>query len=215
VKNQIDEGAGAPPLSRELRSLARALAALKHALGRRYLEWYLKAPSLRASTAITAMALEERGQAGVLEKLAAAAGDDLDLVAVPFLLTHEATTWPRLVALAMIFDSSASMVLRALSQSAQPLLSRWVVKFLQEERFHEQAAQGWEAELRTSAALSQHLDESVQVCLPEAGQWLEAILTLEGLWTSEEAAFLRMSWREAMSRTDIGRRPQEVHGGGG
>jgi 1,2-phenylacetyl-CoA epoxidase catalytic subunit len=131
-----------------LASLVASLADNKAALGQRYGEWAVSAPTLESAVAAAAMAQDELGHARstypVLGQLGLAAageppGGDRRLA----LLDSELPDWTAFVAANLLVDGMlTSFVAACRDSSLQPLAHR-ARKILQEEGSHRVHAEAW------------------------------------------------------------------------
>ncbi len=129
-------------------SLIGSLADNKGALGRRYAEWAVSAPTIESAVAAAAMAQDELGHARatypVLAKFGAARDDDtLDAGHPLHVLERELPDWASLIAANLVVDGIlTTFVASARDSSIEPLASR-ARKILQEEGAHRVHAEAW------------------------------------------------------------------------
>ncbi|MGH2872452.1 MAG: Phenylacetic acid catabolic protein [Solirubrobacteraceae bacterium] len=136
------------PATATMISLIASLADNKSALGRRYGEWAVSAPTIESAVAAAAMAQDELGHARstypVLAKLGVRrdeegldAGRPLDAIA------HELPDWASVIAANLVIDGVlTAFVASARDSSIEPLAQR-ARKILQEEGAHRVHAQAW------------------------------------------------------------------------
>jgi 1,2-phenylacetyl-CoA epoxidase catalytic subunit len=129
-------------------SLVGSLADNKGALGRRYGEWAVSAPTIESAVAAAAMAQDELGHARatypVLAKLGVERGDEGLATGHPLpVLEHELPDWASFIAANLVIDGVlTTFVASARESSIEPLAQR-ARKILQEEGAHKLHAEGW------------------------------------------------------------------------
>jgi 1,2-phenylacetyl-CoA epoxidase catalytic subunit len=129
-------------------SLVGSLADNKGALGRRYGEWAVSAPTIESAVAAAAMAQDELGHARatypVLAKLGVEREDEgLDAGHPLAALEHELPDWASFIAANLVIDGVlTTFVASARNSSLEPLAQR-ARKILQEEGAHKVHAEGW------------------------------------------------------------------------
>ena len=130
-------------------SLIGSLADNKAALGRRYGEWSVSAPTIESAVAAAAMAQDELGHARstypVLAKLGAERSDEpgLDAGHPMFVIAHELPDWASFIAANLVVDGVlTTFVASARDSSIEPLAQR-ARKILQEEGAHKVHAEAW------------------------------------------------------------------------
>jgi 1,2-phenylacetyl-CoA epoxidase catalytic subunit len=129
-------------------ALVSSYADNKGALGRRYGEWAVSAPTVEAAVAAAAMAQDELGHARstypVLDKLGHPRGDDgLDTSGALPMLTAELPDWASMIAANLVVDGIlTTWVASARDSSIEPLAQR-ARKILQEEGAHKVHAEAW------------------------------------------------------------------------
>ena len=159
-------------------SLVGSLADNKAALGRRYSEWAVSAPTLESAVAAAAMAQDELGHARstypVLKALGVEVtenegfGGDRRLA----LLDDELPDWTAFVAANLLVDGVLSTFVAACVDSSVTQMAQRAIKILQEEGSHRVHAMAWTKRLcrsgeRQRRALVQRLDEGWE----QAGRW--------------------------------------------
>jgi 1,2-phenylacetyl-CoA epoxidase catalytic subunit len=130
-------------------SLIGSLADNKSALGRRYGEWAVSAPTIESAVAAAAMAQDELGHARstypVLAKLGAERSEDpgLDAGNPMFVISAELPDWASFIAANLVVDGVlTTFVASARNSSIEPLAQR-ARKILQEEGAHRVHAEAW------------------------------------------------------------------------
>ncbi len=135
-------------MSATMISLIGSLADNKSALGRRYGEWAVSAPTIESAVAAAAMAQDELGHARstypVLAKLGVSredsgldAGDPLPVI------SSELPDWASFIAANLVIDGVlTTFVASARNSSIEPLAQR-ARKILQEEGAHKVHAEAW------------------------------------------------------------------------
>lgn len=159
-------------------SLVGSLADNKAALGRRYGEWAVSAPTLESAVAAAAMAQDELGHARatypVLKALdvdvgeEAGAGGDRHLA----LLDGELPDWESLIAANLLVDGVlATFVAACVDSSLEPMAQR-ARKILQEEGSHRVHAEAWARRLcRDGAQQRDALLARLHETWEQAGRW--------------------------------------------
>jgi phenylacetate-CoA oxygenase PaaI subunit len=129
-------------------SLIGSLADNKSALGRRYGEWAVSAPTIESAVAAAAMAQDELGHARstypVLAKLGVARDDEsLDAGNPLHVIEQELPDWASFIAANLVVDAIlTTFVASARASSIEPLAQR-ARKILQEEGAHRRHAEAW------------------------------------------------------------------------
>ena len=129
-------------------SLIGSLADNKGALGRRYGEWAVSAPTIESAVAAAAMAQDELGHARstypVLAKLGVEREDEgLDAGQPLRVIAHELPDWASVIAANLVVDGIlTTFVASARDSSIEPLAQR-ARKILQEEGAHRVHAEAW------------------------------------------------------------------------
>ena len=129
-------------------SLIGSLADNKGALGRRYGEWAVSAPTIESAVAAAAMAQDELGHARstypVLAKLGVEREDaGLDAGHPLFVISSELPDWASFIAANLVVDGVlTTFVAGARDSSIEPLAQR-ARKILQEEGAHKVHAEAW------------------------------------------------------------------------
>src|SRR4051812_25787956 len=157
-------------------ALIGSLADNKAALGRRYAEAGVSAPTLESAVAAAAMAQDEMGHARstypVLKALGGDAGDDV--VEGGHNLAprgSELPDWPAFIAANLLVDGVLTTFVAACADSSLEPMAQRARKILQEEGSHRVHAEAWARRL----CRSPHRDELVErlrATWEEAGRWL-------------------------------------------
>jgi 1,2-phenylacetyl-CoA epoxidase catalytic subunit len=136
------------PATATMISLIGSLADNKGALGRRYGEWAVSAPTIESAVAAAAMAQDELGHARstypVLAKLGVEREDSgLDAGHPLFVISSELPDWASFIAANLVVDGVlTTFVAGARDSSIEPLAQR-ARKILQEEGAHKIHAEAW------------------------------------------------------------------------
>jgi len=137
------------PATATMISLIGSLADNKSALGRRYGEWAVSAPTIESAVAAAAMAQDELGHARstypVLDKLGVSRPEDpgLDAGHPMFVISQELPDWASFIAANLVVDGIlTTFVASARDSSIEPLAQR-ARKILQEEGAHRVHAEAW------------------------------------------------------------------------
>ncbi len=160
-------------------SLVGSLADNKAALGRRYAEWAVSAPTLESAVAAAAMAQDELGHSRSTYPVLKALGAEVTQDA-PFggdrrlaLLDSELEDWPAAVAANLLVDGVLTTFVAACADSTVTAMAQRARKILQEEGSHRIHAEAWARRLSRSGgsqrlALVQRLNETWE----QAGRWI-------------------------------------------
>ena len=137
------------PATATMISLIGSLADNKSALGRRYGEWAVSAPTIESAVAAAAMAQDELGHARstypVLDKLGVSRPEEpgLDAGHPMFVISQELPDWASFIAANLVVDGVlTTFVASARNSSIEPLAQR-ARKILQEEGAHRVHAEAW------------------------------------------------------------------------
>jgi 1,2-phenylacetyl-CoA epoxidase catalytic subunit len=138
--------------------LVASLADNKAALGRRYAEWAVSAPTLESAVAAAAMAQDELGHARstypVLKALGADASEELSVEGGPHrlaLLDEQLEDWTAFVAANLLIDGVLTTFVAACASSSVTQMAQRARKILQEEGSHRVHAEAWARRLCRSA----------------------------------------------------------------
>jgi ring-1,2-phenylacetyl-CoA epoxidase subunit PaaC len=158
-------------------SLVGSLADNKAALGRRYAEWAISAPTLESAVAAAAMAQDELGHARstypVLKALGVEKTDEAHSSGHPLaLLDEQLPDWTSLIAANLLVDGVLTTFVAACADSSITQLAQRANKILQEEGSHRIHAEAWAKRLcrsgeRERANLLDRLDQT----WAHAGRW--------------------------------------------
>jgi len=136
------------PATATMVSLIGSLADNKSALGRRFGEWAVSAPTLEAAVAVAAMAQDELGHARstypVLAKLGVERDEDgLDAGRPLPALEQELPDWASVIAANLVVDGILTTFVAATRDSSIEPLAQRARKILQEEGAHRVHAEAW------------------------------------------------------------------------
>ena len=183
-------------------SLIGSLADNKSALGRRYGEWAVSAPTIESAVAAAAMAQDELGHArstyAVLAKLGVQRDDDgLDAGDPMPVISHELDDWASFIAANLVVDGIlTTFVASARASSIEPLAQR-ARKILQEEGAHRVHAQAWLKRICRAAGGDREL------LLARIGEmWAQA-----SRWPGPDE---HPGYREAIARGMVGEGPAAI-----
>ncbi len=158
-------------------SLIGSLADNKGALGRRYGEWAVSAPTIESAVAAAAIAQDELGHARstypVLAKLGVTREDDaLDAGHPLHVLEHELPDWASFIAANLVVDGIlTTFVATARDSSIEPLAQR-ARKILQEEGAHKVHAEAWAKRIcRAGGSDLELLLCRIEGMWPQAARW--------------------------------------------
>src|SRR3954454_2392532 len=156
-------------------SLVGSLADNKAALGRRYAEWAISAPSLESAVAAAAMAQDELGHARatypVLKALGAEVSDDHDHPLA--LLDEPLPDWIGFIAANLLIDGVLTTFVAACADSSIAQLAQRARKILQEEGSHRVHAEAWARRLCRSGEVERTaLVSRLESTWAHAGRWL-------------------------------------------
>jgi phenylacetate-CoA oxygenase PaaI subunit len=185
-------------------SLIGSLADNKSALGRRYGEWAVSAPTIESAVAAAAMAQDELGHARstypVLAKLGVERADaGLDAGDPLPVISSELPDWASVIAANLVVDGVlTTFVASARDSSIEPLAQR-ARKILQEKGAHKVHAEAWARRLVKAGGpdrdlLVQRIDE----------MWASA-----ARWPGPDDD---PGYREAMSAGMVGSSPASIRG---
>ncbi len=162
-----------------MRTLVASLADNKAALGRRYAEWAISAPTLESAVAAAAMAQDEMGHARstypVLKALGVDAGDEGlegrgNRLA---LLDDELPDWMAFIAANLLIDGVLTTFVAACVDSSIPQMAQRARKILQEEGSHRVHGEAWCRRLcRAGGGQRDALVARLQETWEHAGRWI-------------------------------------------
>src|SRR5437588_4936800 len=158
-------------------SLIGSLADNKSALGRRYGEWAVSAPTIESAVAAAAMAQDELGHARstypVLAKQGAHREEDGPDAGEPMaVIAHELPDWASFIAANLVIDGIlTTFVASARGSSIEPLAQR-ARKILQEEGAHKVHAEAWARRLcRAGGGDLELLQRRIGEMWDQAARW--------------------------------------------
>ncbi len=158
-------------------SLIGSLADNKSALGRRYGEWAVSAPTIESAVAAAAMAQDELGHARstypVLAKLGVQRDDEgLDAGEPMAVLRHELPDWASVIAANLVIDGIlTTFVATARNSTIEPLAQR-ARKILQEEGAHRVHAEAWLKRIcRSGSVDAELLRRRISEFWEQAARW--------------------------------------------
>lgn len=135
-------------MSATMISLVGSLADNKSALGRRYGEWAVSAPTIESAVAAAAMAQDELGHARstypVLAKLGVERSDEgLDAGHPLGVIASELPDWASFIAANLVVDGVLTTFVASTRDSSLEPLAQRARKILQEEGAHKVHAEAW------------------------------------------------------------------------
>lgn len=169
-----------------------SLADNKAALGRRYGEWAVSAPTLESAVAAAAMAQDELGHARATYPLLKQLGldvrgdeDRLEIGDCLPILAGELPSWPAFVAVNLVVDGMLTALVRACEDSLFVPLAQRARKILQEEGSHAVHARAWARRLARDERLRPEFEVALNECREQAEAWPAqhdlAVLSAAGL----------------------------------
>jgi 1,2-phenylacetyl-CoA epoxidase catalytic subunit len=158
-------------------ALIGSYADNKGALGRRYGEWAVSAPTVEAAVAAAAMAQDELGHARstypVLDKLGHPRADaGIDTSSALPMIAEELPDWASMIAVNLVVDGIlTTWIAGARTSSIEPLAQR-ARKILQEEGAHKVHAEAWARRLcRAGGADREVLLTRITQAWEQAARW--------------------------------------------
>jgi 1,2-phenylacetyl-CoA epoxidase catalytic subunit len=155
-------------------SLVGSLADNKAALGRRYAEWAVSAPTLESAVAAAAMAQDELGHSRstypVLKQLGVEVeefGGDRRLA----LLDDELPDWTSFIAANLLVDGVLTTFVAACVDSSLAPMAQRAKKILQEEGSHRVHAEAWAKRLSRGPE-REALESALLSTWEQAGRWI-------------------------------------------
>jgi ring-1,2-phenylacetyl-CoA epoxidase subunit PaaC len=136
-------------MSATMISLVGSLADNKSALGRRYGEWAVSAPTIESAVAAAAMAQDELGHARstypILAKLGVERSDEsgLDAGHPLSVISSELPDWASFIAANLVVDGVLTTFVASTRDSSVEPLAQRARKILQEEGAHKVHAEAW------------------------------------------------------------------------
>ncbi len=159
-------------------SLVGSLADNKAALGRRYGEWAISAPTLESAVAAAAMAQDELGHARSTYPVLKALGADPPAESSfggprrLALLDSELPDWASFIAANLLIDGVLTTFVAACVDSSLLPMAQRARKILQEEGSHRVHGQAWAKRLcRASAGERERLLARLEQTWEQAGRW--------------------------------------------
>src|SRR5436190_6585511 len=158
-------------------ALVGSLADNKGALGRRYGEWAVSAPTIESAVAAAAMAQDELGHARstypVLAKLGVARDDEGLEAGHPLAaISQELPDWASVIAANLVVDGILTTFVASARQSTIEPLAQRARKILQEEGAHRVHAEAWLRRIcRTGGRDRELLLQRVEEMWSEAARW--------------------------------------------
>jgi phenylacetate-CoA oxygenase PaaI subunit len=158
-------------------SLVASLADNKGALGRRFGEWAVSAPTIESAVAAAAMAQDELGHARatypVLAKLGVEREDDTLHVGHPLpVLETPLPDWASFIAANLVVDGVLTTFVATARQSSIEPLAQRARKILKEEGSHKLYAQGWARRFcRADGADLELLLRRIEEMWAQAARW--------------------------------------------
>jgi 1,2-phenylacetyl-CoA epoxidase catalytic subunit len=130
-----------------VKTLVASLADNKAALGRRYAEWAVSAPTLESAVAAAAMAQDELGHSRstypVLKQLGVETLDDFGGDKRLALLDEELPDWNAFIAANLLVDGVLTTFVAACLDSSLAPMAQRAKKILQEEGSHRAHGEAW------------------------------------------------------------------------
>jgi phenylacetate-CoA oxygenase PaaI subunit len=158
-------------------TLISSLADNKSALGRRFGEWAVSAPTIESAVAAAAMAQDELGHARstypVLAKLGVDRDDTgLDTTGALLVFAEELPDWASFIAANLVVDGIlTTFVASARDSSIEPLAQR-ARKILQEEGAHKVHAEAWAKRIcRAGGKDLELLMQRIEEMWEQAARW--------------------------------------------
>jgi 1,2-phenylacetyl-CoA epoxidase catalytic subunit len=158
-------------------SLVASLADNKAALGRRYGEWAVSAPTLESAVAAAAMAQDELGHARSTYPVVKALGGEVDDHGFGgprrlALLDDELPDWTALIVCNLLVDGVLTTFVASCADSSVTPMAQRARKILQEEGSHRVHAEAWARRLcRDGDAQRALLVERLEQAWEHAGRW--------------------------------------------
>jgi len=165
------------PATATMISLIGSLADNKSALGRRYGEWAVSAPTIESAVAAAAMAQDELGHARstypVLAKLGVERDDaGLDAGHPLFVISAELPDWASFIAANLVVDGVLTTFVAGTRDSSIEPLAQRARKILQEEGAHKVHAEAWARRMvRAGGDDLELLHRRVEEMWASAGRW--------------------------------------------
>ena len=157
-------------------SLIASLADNKAALGRRYADWAVSAPTLESAVAAAAMAQDELGHARSTYPVLKALGTETDEVSGGdrhlALLDEDLPDWNAFIAANLLVDGVLTTFVAACVDSSVEQMAARAKKILQEEGSHRVHGEAWAKRLCRDEAQRDAFVARLQETWAEASRWL-------------------------------------------
>jgi 1,2-phenylacetyl-CoA epoxidase catalytic subunit len=157
-------------------SLVSSLADNKAALGRRYADWAVSAPTLESAVAAAAMAQDELGHARSTYPVLKALGTETDEVSGGdrrmALLDSDLPDWNAFIAANLLVDGVLTTFVAACVGSSVEQMAARAKKILQEEGSHRVHGEAWAKRLSRDEAQRDAFVARLQETWAEASRWL-------------------------------------------
>ncbi len=157
-------------------SLVSSLADNKAALGRRYADWAVSAPTLESAVAAAAMAQDELGHARSTYPVLKALGTETDEVSGGdrhlALLDEDLPDWNAFIAANLLVDGVLTTFVAACVDSSVEQMAARAKKILQEEGSHRVHGEAWAKRLCRDGAQRDAFVARLQETWAEASRWL-------------------------------------------
>lgn len=179
MSTAMDLGTGSPvdAATATMISLIGSLADNKTALGRRYGEWAVSAPTIESAVAAAAMAQDELGHARstypVLAKLGVHRDDEgLDAGHPLSVIAAELPDWASVIAANLVVDGILTTWVAGVRDSSMEPLAQRARKVLQEEGAHRIHAEAWLKRICAAGGADRRLLESrIEQMWAAAARW--------------------------------------------
>ena len=162
--------------STAMASLVGSLADNKAALGRRYAEWAVSAPTLESAVAAAAMAQDELGHSRstypVLKALGVEEIDEFGGDRRLALLDDELPDWNAFIAANLLVDGVLTTFVAACVGSSVEQMAARAKKILQEEGSHRVHGEAWAKRLCRNDAQRDAFLARLRETWEEAGRWV-------------------------------------------
>ena len=191
-------------------SLVRSLADNKAALGRRYAEWAVSAPTLESAVAAAAMAQDELGHARSTYPVLKALGTSTDEVSGGdhrlALLDAELPDWNAFIAANLLVDGVLTTFVAACDGSSVEQMAARAKKILQEEGSHRVHGEAWAKRLCRGPQRDAFVARLLETW-EQAGRWIgpdddpayaAALEAGEVRWTAAHQRALVRDWLVAL-----------------
>jgi 1,2-phenylacetyl-CoA epoxidase catalytic subunit len=157
-------------------SLVLSLADNKAALGRRYADWAVSAPTLESAVAAAAMAQDELGHARSTYPVLKALGTETDEVSGGdrrmALLDSDLPDWNAFIAANLLVDGVLTTFVAACVDSSVEQMAARAKKILQEEGSHRVHGEAWAKRLARDPAQRDKFVARLEATWAEASRWL-------------------------------------------